>query len=329
MEIKIPYYEDNSRVSNSAIGWFLKYGPRYLRDKIDGKIPDEKSAAMDRGTMIHMYLLQPTEFQNTYRVFEGLIPKSENQKRFCEELANTLELEPNKALLRAYKASYKVTTQNDDLTLSKAKEMASTYAQYIAMLKTKSNKIQINRYDLNMLCTIGQNVDDHKLAHVLLHPKNGENHHEFHINWDWKVADRQRIPCKSLIDCCTFDHENKICTLVDIKTTVHIGCFEESVNQYDYTRQLYFYKCALMWYIENELHEWPEDWQFKYYIIAIDTTGRYNVRVFELTENQLKHNQPLLDNVFTQLSYHIQNDVWDYSMEYYTSNGAETLLLDE
>ena len=30
MKIEIPYYEDNTRISNSAIGWFLKKGPRYL-----------------------------------------------------------------------------------------------------------------------------------------------------------------------------------------------------------------------------------------------------------------------------------------------------------
>lgn len=329
MEITIPYYEDNSRISNSAIGWFLKYGPRYLKDKLDGKVPDERSAAMDRGTMIHMYLLQPEEFQDTYQVFNGLIPKSENQKKFCEEVANSIELEPNKALLSAYKASYKVTTQNDDLTLSKAQEMASTYTQYIAMLKAKSDKIQINQYDLNMLNTIGRNVANHKLADRLLNPKNCENHHEFHINWDWKVAAHKLVPCKSLIDCCTFDYEQKLCTLVDIKTTAHIGCFEESVKQYDYTRQLYFYKCALMWYIENELREQPKDWQFEYYIVAIDTTGRYNVRVFKLTEDQLKHNRPLLNRVFVELEYHIENNLWDHSVTYYISDGAEKLLLDD
>ena len=27
MDISIPYYEDNTRISNSNIGWFLKKGP--------------------------------------------------------------------------------------------------------------------------------------------------------------------------------------------------------------------------------------------------------------------------------------------------------------
>lgn len=329
MEITIPYYEDNSRLSNSAIGWFLKYGPRYLRDKLDGKVPDEKSSAMDRGTMIHMYLLQPEEFEKTYQIFNGVVPKTEQQKKFCEELAHTVELEPNKALLSAFKAAYKVTTQSDEITLSKAKEKASMYDKYIELLRNREDKIQITPKDMSMLDVIDANVLHHKLAYKLLHPKIGENHHEFHINWEHHTDDKNVIPCKSLIDCCTFDKDNKVCTLVDIKTTIHIGCFEESVNQYDYTRQLYFYKLALMWYIENELLEKPDDWRFKYYIIAIDTTGRYNVRVFELTENQLQHNKALLDDVFERLTYHIKHNVWDYSVEYYTSDGAEKLSLND
>ena len=32
MNIEIPYYEDMSRYSNSDIGYFLKYGPKSLKD---------------------------------------------------------------------------------------------------------------------------------------------------------------------------------------------------------------------------------------------------------------------------------------------------------
>ena len=37
MIIDCEYYSDSSRISNSAIGWFLKKGPRYLKDMLDGK----------------------------------------------------------------------------------------------------------------------------------------------------------------------------------------------------------------------------------------------------------------------------------------------------
>ena len=63
MDISIPYYEDKSRINNTAIGWFLFGGPSYFRKKMSGEIPDEESRAMSKGTMIHMWLLQPDEFQ--------------------------------------------------------------------------------------------------------------------------------------------------------------------------------------------------------------------------------------------------------------------------
>lgn len=40
MIIDCEYYSDNTRISNSAIGWFLKKGPRFYRDMIDGKRKD-------------------------------------------------------------------------------------------------------------------------------------------------------------------------------------------------------------------------------------------------------------------------------------------------
>ena len=59
MDISIPYYEDNSRISNSALGWFIKYGPQYLRNMLDGKEEGLKGSFLEKGTMIHEYILQP------------------------------------------------------------------------------------------------------------------------------------------------------------------------------------------------------------------------------------------------------------------------------
>ena len=75
MNIDIPYYEDKSRINNTAIGWLLNQGPSYFRKKMSGEIPDEESRAMSRGTMIHMYLLQPDEFKERYKVATRVRPK--------------------------------------------------------------------------------------------------------------------------------------------------------------------------------------------------------------------------------------------------------------
>lgn len=316
------YYTDTSRVSNSNIGWFIKYGPAYLHKMLTNPPEEDGTAAMKRGTMIHMYLLQPEEFAETYEQLDITEPKSVNQKKFCELVANSVELEPDLALLNAYKGAYSTVGQSDDLMLSKAKEMASMLKSYIAYLKDENHKIKISRYDVAMLENIRDNVENHKLAKELLNPSEGETHHEFHINWEFGG-----VKCKSLLDSINFDIENKICTIVDLKTTVHIGCFEESMKEYDYLRQLCFYWMAARWYILNELDENPMLWEYAFYIVAIDTVGDNEIRVFKITEEQLFTRCNVITNTLDEIRWHQETGNWDHHKKYYDGDGSETLEL--
>lgn len=322
MGITTPYYEDLTRISNSNIGWFIKYGPAYLHKMLTNPPEEDGTAAMKRGTMIHMYLLQPEEFVETYEQLDITEPKSVNQKKFCELVANSVELEPDLALLNAYKGAYSTVGQSDDLMLSKAKEMASTLKSYIAYLKDENHKIKISRYDVAMLENIRDNVENHKLAKELLKPSKGETHHEFHINWEFGG-----VKCKSLLDSINFNIENKICTIVDLKTTVHIGCFEESMKEYDYLRQLCFYWMATRWYILNELNENPILWEYAFYIVAIDTVGDNEIRVFKITEEQLFTRSNVITNTLDEIRWHQETGNWDHHKEYYDGDGSETLEL--
>lgn len=322
MDTSIPYYEDMSRISNSNIGWYLKYGPAYLHKMLTSHPEEQSTAAMRKGTMIHMYLLQPEEFTETYEQKEFVEPKSIQQKKFCESLINTVEIEPNRALLNAYKDAYSTTNQSEDLMLSKAKEMASTFKSYIEYNKDLCHKIKISRYDVAMLENIRDKVEEHKLAKELLNPKEGETHHEFHINWEL-----EDVKCKSLLDSIHFNYEAKICTIVDLKTTVHIGCFEESMKEYDYLRQLCFYQEAAKWYIQNELEMDPMDWMFEIYIIAIDTVNDNEIRVFRFHPSQIRSRLQTILNVLQCIRWHEETGNWDHHKEYYDSDGSETLEL--
>lgn len=323
MEITTPYYEDLTRISNSNIGWYLKYGPAYLHKMLTSHPEEQSTAAMRKGTMIHMYLLQPEEFVKTYEQKEFVEPKSVQQKKFCESLINTVEIEPNRALLSAYKDAYSTTNQSEDLMLSKAKEMASTFKSYIAYLKDENHKIKISRYDVAMLENIRDKIEEHKLAKELLNPKEGETHHEFHINWNF--CD---VQCKSLLDSVNFDFENKICTIVDLKTTVHIGCFEESMKEYDYLRQLCFYYQAVKNYMFFDLYiNNIKQWTFKFYIIAIDTINDNEVRVFEFSKEQIESRFNTIKDVLQQIHWHQETGNWDHHKEYYDGDGSETLEL--
>ena len=80
MIIDKPYYEDMSRISNSGIGWFIKKGPQYYHDMITGKEEKLKLSQLEKGTMIHEYILQPEEFWNDYVILDYEVPKVKQQK---------------------------------------------------------------------------------------------------------------------------------------------------------------------------------------------------------------------------------------------------------
>lgn len=332
MDISIPYYEDFTRISNSNIGWFLNKGPAYLHKKLSGQLEDETSPSMTKGTMIHEYLLQPEEFQKDYVVWDKSRPSSVNEEKFCQALADSLEIEPNKSLLSAYKAAYSTSGKSDDKILSEATKKASTLKEYIEFLKSRDQREMITPYSVTQLMKIKENISNHKAACKLLLPADNKNvFHEFHINWEYISSKYNNIeftcPCKSLLDSVTFDYDNKKVILMDLKTTSHLHNFADAVNTYDYTRQLYFYTKALKWYITNELHEDGDTWRFEWYIIAIDSLTS-DIRVFTFSYKQVYgENVEKVRNAIRDIVWHKCNDLWEHSRAYYEGNGIETLNL--
>lgn len=332
MDISIPYYEDFTRISNSNIGWFLNKGPAYLHKKLSGQLEDETSQSMTKGTMIHEYLLQPEEFQKDYVVWDKSRPSSTNEEKFCQALADSLEIEPNKSLLSAYKAAYSTSGKSDDKILSEATKKASTLKEYIEFLKSGDQREMITPYSVTQLMKIKENISNHKAACKLLLPADNKNvFHEFHINWEYISSKYNDVeftcPCKSLLDSVSFDYDNKKVILMDLKTTSHLHNFADAVNTYDYTRQLYFYTKALKWYITNELHENGETWRFEWYIIAIDSLTS-DIRVFTFSYKQVYgENVEKVRNAIRDIVWHKDNDLWEHSRAYYEGNGIEILNL--
>lgn len=337
-EYEIPYYEDNTRISNSAIGWFLNKGPAYFRRMLDGKENGLDLPQLRKGTMIHEFLLQPEQFWDDYMLFVGEKPKSAQAQKFCENLINTVEIELNKQLSEAYRKSYSIVGKSEDKILSEALKISVEYKDYIEAIK--SNKILISQYDLDQLEAIGHNVEAHKLACQLLRKAgdHGDVHvyHEFQINWDYLVEDELNhgaltpIACKSLLDSCTFNFNTKTCTIMDIKTTSKLWHFEDSMKEFDYCRQLCFYKEAVCWYLDNKLELSSSEigeWKFEFYIIAIDTTGSNEIRVFKLTIPQVASRGVVIHDFMSACLWHLGTGKWDHSRAYYTGDGSETLDL--
>lgn len=347
MQIDVPYYEDKTRISNSNIGWFLNKGPAFLHKMLTEDVPEEKSQALERGTMIHEYILQPEEFQKDYVVWDKSRPSSAQQEKFCQALAFSTEIEPNRAILSAYKDAYSTAGRSEDKMLSEGLKIASTLKDYIDFLKANDGRIMISPWDVKMLEKIKQNIRSHKIAYNLIWPLSTFGHeqdgtytsdavnawHEFHINWEWKDLtgthgkEKACVNCKSLLDGLTLDFRSKTAIVYDLKTTQKLWHFEDSMEQYDYLRQLAYYMWAVRWYLRVECTEDPTEWKFQFYIIGIDTTGSNEIRVFNFTEAQMIRPSVKIMNALRDIAWHQTTGKWDHSREYYEGDGSESLNL--
>lgn len=330
MDISIPYYEDLTRISNSNIGWFLKKGPRYLKEMLDGK-EGLKASFLDKGTMIHEYILQPEEFWKDYIILDFAVPKVKQQKDLLEFYSTARLVDPfaseDNILLKSYEAAYN-NNKSKEKKIQEAKELVELYQNYIEYFRNKDSKKVISFADFNMLKAIKKNMEDHKKANELLfkYPETFEVHNEFHINWEYPNASTLGdLPCKSLLDRVMIDHTNKKIILVDIKTTADIYNFKHSIEEFDYCRQLAYYWLAIYWYFKNELKLNIEEYEYETYIIAVQSHDGYEVRVFKFNPETIEERLVTIDYAIKRIAWHKNNDLWDHMKEYYDEDGAEMI----
>lgn len=330
MDISIPYYEDLTRISNSNIGWFLKKGPKYLKEMLDGK-EGLKASFLDKGTMIHEYILQPEEFWKDYIILDFAVPKVKQQKDLLEFYSTARLVDPfaseDDILIMSYEAAYN-NNKSKEKKIQEAKELVELYQNYIEYFKNKDSKKVISFADLNMLKAIKKNMEDHKKANELLfnYPETFEVHNEFHINWEYPNASSLGdLPCKSLLDRVMIDHTNKKIILVDIKTTADVYNFKHSIEEFDYCRQLAYYWLAIHWYFKNELKLNIEEYEYETYIIAVQSHDGYEVRVFKFNPKTVEERLVAIDYAIKRIAWHKDNNLWDHMKEYYDEDGAEMI----
>ena len=73
------------------------------------------------------------------------------------------------------------------------------------------------------------------------------------------------------------------------------------------------------------LRDIDTNWNFKYYIVAIDTTSSHEVRVFELSYDNIENALVRIYDALVDISWHIETNNWDHSRQYYEGDGSEQL----
>jgi len=317
-------YYDVKAVSNSSLSWLKDGSPKYFKMKLDGLISDPPRAYFEKGQQIHMYILEPEEFEKEYTFLSYSKPKSAQQKEFCDSFARLKKGKKDEKLVQAYKKAY-TTKESEEKILEKAKTLEKQYTEYIKF--TKMSPMYTAVLPTSMLTIFNEiktNIRNHAKARELLfndeHTVFGNSdklfiQNEIAIYWKYPNG----LDCKSMIDRLVIDYENKKVQLIDLKTSSQLYSFKEKVDEYSYHRQLAFYWMALYWYFKNELKISLDDWIKETYIVAVSTVNPHEVKVFELTDAKLNSGAETIMQLMDTLKWHFDNDAWEYDTKYYNN----------
>jgi hypothetical protein len=313
-------YYSEKRISSSSLKWF-EMSPLFFRKMLDKEIEQETKRYFEIGKKIHMKLLEPDEFIKNYLYLEFETPKSENQKKFCEDYITYRAKKVDEKLIYAYKNNYTADKLSEDKILEKATELKKGLSKYITYLKKRSEVKDILTYtDNNLINTLEGIVKSHQAAVKLLYLteeqvfQSIEEFNEKVIFFDW-----MGVQCKSMLDRIVIDHTNKIIKLVDIKTTSNLGDFAHSFEEFSYYRQMAFYWGAIL----NEF-KYPE-YTKETYIVALQKGDLPECRVFKVEDHWLQRGLNEIEKLLPEIKWYYDNNSWDHTRLYYENNGVEIL----
>jgi hypothetical protein len=317
-------------ISNSSLSYFNK-SPYYFYKRINGEIEEEeKKRYLELGKQVHMYLLEPELFHQTYAILDFEAPKSQQQLKFAESYVKASKKKTDEEkLISAYSENYVVTNKSDDKILEEAKELKNKVKDYIKYLKAaKEFKAILSWSSKSILDQMKQVTNEHIKAKELLFchlnrpTANIETFNEFQIIWQYPEIS---MPCKSMIDRLVIDHENKVIQLIDIKTTSSIGEFKDKFEELSYYRQLAYYWIALHWYAKENNLQYFEEYKKETYIVALQTTQLVECRVFDIDDYYLNLGLNEIEEYMRKIKWHIDENKWEHTKEYYLNNGVEKL----
>ena len=153
----------------SSLAYFRK-SVRYCKDRLDEKPEDIDTSYFDLGTKLHYYLLEPMKFNELYVYLDFPVPKTEQQKNYCEEYVKLSRTMGNvEAESQAYKSTYATEKKSESKIAAEAAKLSATYRKYITYLeKSDTYKDTLNYTTYKFLEDAKTSVFQHKKARELM-----------------------------------------------------------------------------------------------------------------------------------------------------------------
>ncbi len=315
------YYREK-RVSSSSLKWF-ELSPLFFRKMLNREIEQESKRYFEIGKKIHMRILEPIEYEKNYIYLEFDTPKSKNQRKFCEDYISLPYKLAEERMVESYKRNYNVEKLSEDKIKERANELMRDLSKYITYLKRRSEVRDILSYTDNKLIeelvTLSrEHIGANKLLYISDEDKltkDIEEYNEIVIFFDFLG-----VQCKSMLDRVVINHTDKVCKLIDFKTSSNLGEFSHSFEEFKYYRQMVFYWLALY-------SRFPEikNYNKETYIIGFQKGDIPECRVFNIVDSYMTYGLDEIEKLFPIIKWHFDNDKWDHTKQYYENNGIEKL----
>lgn len=293
------------------------------------KQDDTTTAYFQLGTAIHCRVLEYDKFDERYYIVTGEKP-SGMMGTFIERLHhynNVINMSKEQAMEVAYnEAGFKIKFE----AVAKKFEENGALQDYFVELQESVGKIVLSQEDADLIEKCAQSVMQHKVGETFLNidelDKSKLIFTELDIKWKMKGFD---FTMRSILDRVVFDKENKVVNIIDLKTTSkNVHTFKYAYESFSYYRQMAFYGHAAMWYVENMLFEDPKEWAVTTAIVAVQTTGYNETVVYSPAPLDMQIGHREIIDLLTDLTWHFENDKWDFPTEYYLDGGIVPLALD-
>jgi len=325
-------------ISSSSLHWFER-SPLYCRKRMLKEIEEAQASYLDLGNQIHMKVLEPEKYEECYTVLDFEKPTSKNQMGFAKEYVDMLKLGVNEqeALLAAYSNNYSTKNTSEKNIQINAEELRKELDQFISYLLLQDKYKEILSSSKNLLIeSVHSALQANKKANTLLFDNNNlfsvegkETYSELPILWDFPIYldDKPVVKCKSMLDRLIIDHTTKEIILVDLKTTFSLDVLKKDFDNRNYLRQLSFYWLSIKQFLSNKSQENIfEEYTKKTYLVVVTTDPAVTeTRVLEFTYEDVLSKQIDIVKLVQEISWHVINDQWEHTKEYYLGDGVEKL----
>ena len=313
-------YYAKEQVSNSDLGE-LKMSPRRFMMRKQHEINTQKSAAMELGSLIHGFALEPEKY-----VMADIAPVGGKMGEYIKayfELEKVGTPEDKIADMAYQMSGYKPSHSKPETVLKSFKNKEENVTFY-NFLKEADGKIPLAAKDRQIIEGCLTSLRAHVVSNKLMFGETDENTEAF--NEKEIYFTQHGTDCKSKLDRIIVDKDKKTVTIADLKTTSglvygecknigsktgllfrdwHTTGFLFNCLQYAYYRQLAFYINAA-----------KADYDVQAFIIAVDTKGSYDVAVYQLPKEWIKEGNKEIKSLLTEYKHYKETNNWNIKKGY-------------